>query len=241
VIRTPDMATSALSHLQELRVANHLASVSICTAGALIPGLGHALKGRWGLAILFQMGVLGVVIAVCLTRLVVAPLGLEIMLALVVLVHGTSAISAVGVSPAVGSKMRRGMLSAGFLSCSLALATGLFISKASLLGVNLYYIPSASMYPTLKPGDLILVDTWAYKLNAPAINDIVVFSTADKPAYTMVKRVIDISDDNHAFFLLGDNARASQDSRHFGDIHRSLIQGRAVRALALMCDERQWQ
>lgn len=38
------------------------------------------------------------------------------------------------------------------------------------------------------------------------------------------------------------HARASKDSRHFGDIHRSpLTQGRAVRALVLMCDERQWQ
>lgn len=198
-------------------------------AGAIVPGLGHALKGCWGLATLFQMAVLGVVILVCLTRLVVAPFGLEIMLALVALVHGASAISAVSVSAAADSKMRRGGMSAGFLCCSLALAVGLFIGKASLLGVNLYYIPSASMYPTLKPGDLILVDTWAYKLNAPAINDIVVFSTPDRPAYTMVKRVADISDGDHTFFLLGDNSQASQDSRHFGVIHRSLIKGKVVR------------
>lgn len=213
-------------------MATHLANASICIAGAIIPGLGHALKGRWGQAILFQIAVFGVVILLCLTRLVVAPLGLEIMLALVALIHGASAISAVSVAVAPFSKIRRGTLSAGLLGCSLVLAVGLFIGKASLLGVNLYYIPSASMYPTLKPGDFIVVDTWAYRGSAPEINDIVTFMLPNKPGHVMVKRIAGTEVAGASYTLLGDNPHDSQDSRQFGAIKASDITGKVIHILS---------
>ena len=208
-------------------------------AGLAIPGLGHAIKGRWRAGVKFQLMALGGVVLMCLSRLIVSPYGLEILAIFLAITHISSSLTTIRLPPLIGNQCRQHLISSGFAMASLAMALGLFVSKASLLGVNVYYIPSTSMYPTLKPGDLIIIDTWAYKLNMPAINDMVVFSTPDRPAYTMVKRVTDASDDNHAFFLQGDNTRASQDSRHFGEIHRSLIQGRAVRTLALMRDERQ--
>ena len=50
-----------------------------------------------------------------------------------------------------------------------------FVFKDRWLGIHLYFIPSPSMVPALFPGDIILVDTWAYKNHAPQLGDIVIF------------------------------------------------------------------
>lgn len=71
--------------------------------------------------------------------------------------------------------------------------------------------------PSLKPGDLILVAIWAYKLNAPVINDIAIFSTPDKPAHTMVKRVADISGDGHTFANRRQRANQQEQSSFRGN------------------------
>jgi signal peptidase I len=67
-----------------------------------------------------------------------------------------------------------------------------FIIKTFL--VQAFYIPSASMEPTLKPGDRVLVDKLSYKLHSVHRGDIVVFKKPaddDDPGVTdLIKRVI---------------------------------------------------
>lgn len=53
-----------------------------------------------------------------------------------------------------------------------------------------YIIPSASMEPTMVPGDRILVNRLAYRFWAPARGDIVVFAYPRDPSRTFIKRVI---------------------------------------------------
>ena len=64
--------------------------------------------------------------------------------------------------------------------------------------VQTYYIPSLSMYPTLKVGDRILVLKAAYRFTSPATGDVIVFrapvaerSSCDSPEVDdLVKRII---------------------------------------------------
>jgi signal peptidase I len=67
-----------------------------------------------------------------------------------------------------------------------------FIIKTFL--IQAFYIPSASMEPTLKPGDRVLVDKLSYKLHSVHRGDIVVFkkpASDDDPGVTdLIKRVI---------------------------------------------------
>jgi len=63
-----------------------------------------------------------------------------------------------------------------------------FIYKHHWLGVHIYFVPSASMEPTLKPGHFILLDTWAYHNKPPSLNDVVVFEHGIKEQH-LVKRI----------------------------------------------------
>jgi signal peptidase I len=56
--------------------------------------------------------------------------------------------------------------------------------------LQLYRVPSTSMEPTLIPGDLLIVDSWAYTRIGPQRGDVVIFSApTDKPV-EYVKRVV---------------------------------------------------
>jgi len=53
-----------------------------------------------------------------------------------------------------------------------------------------YYIPSASMVPTLKVGDVLLVNKFQYRFGAPHEGDIVVFPPPIPTSDDFIKRVI---------------------------------------------------
>lgn len=71
------------------------------------------------------------------------------------------------------------------------------------------------MIPNLNPGDEILVDPRAYRLESPQVGDIVVAYRPDRVNVTIIKRISAITDDGN-LFLLGDNPASSTDSRTFG-------------------------
>lgn len=90
------------------------------------------------------------------------------------------------------------------------------------------------MQPALKPGDIILVDTWTYRSENPNINDIATFHDPLLSPRTLIKRVADIrgsSEEDLAIFFRGDNANHSSDSRYFGWIPVTEVTGRYVCAL----------
>ena len=77
------------------------------------------------------------------------------------------------------------------------------------------------MEPTLRSGDYVLVNRWAYRSRDPIADDIVVLRDPDAAGQFLVKRVMS-GDRMSGFFVLGDNATHSRDSRHFGmvPVHR---------------------
>ncbi|VDP03804.1 unnamed protein product [Soboliphyme baturini] len=91
------------------------------------------------------------------------------------------------------------------------------------------------MYPTLRDGDLLLVDSLSVRLG----NDVVVCVCPDKPSTFLCKRLIRFEGkdtQNHSRFsvsvyhvwLEGDNFVNSRDSRQFGAVPYSLVKSRVL-------------
>jgi nickel-type superoxide dismutase maturation protease len=88
-----------------------------------------------------------------------------------------------------------------------------------LLPILKFTVYENSMWPTFKSGDEVLV----WRLARPKVGDVVVISK-DR---LMVKRVKEIKDGK--YFVVGDNEKASLDSRKFGWLDHKEIVGVVVK------------
>ena len=89
-----------------------------------------------------------------------------------------------------------------------------------------YICEGTSMNPTLKDGEVVLVDRGA----EIEVGDIVVARHPIEQTSEVVKRVERINDRGH-YFLVGDNLEDSTDSRHYGAVTREYITGKVVARL----------
>jgi nickel-type superoxide dismutase maturation protease len=93
-------------------------------------------------------------------------------------------------------------------------------------------VRGASMVPTLLPGDQAL----AVSRRHPKKGDVMVVEHPGRPGYEMVKRVTALPGeavgertlDEDEYWVEGDRADASSDSRHFGPVRRDLLKARVV-------------
>jgi nickel-type superoxide dismutase maturation protease len=86
-------------------------------------------------------------------------------------------------------------------------------------------VDGRSMAPTLQPGDWLLVDPWAYRDRPPRVGDLVLVPDPRQATRLLVKRVAQIDPDDW-LRLAGDAPDASTDSRTFGSIDPTTIEGR---------------
>lgn len=90
-----------------------------------------------------------------------------------------------------------------------------------------YICEGTSMNPTLKDGEVVLVDREAAKIE---IGDIVIAKHPIEQNSEVVKRVGRINEHGN-YFLVGDNPEDSEDSRHYGAVTRDYIKGKVVARL----------
>lgn len=90
-----------------------------------------------------------------------------------------------------------------------------------------YVCEGASMNPTLKDGEVVLVNRDA-KIET---GDIVIAKHPIEQQSEIVKRVASINERGH-YFLIGDNLEDSSDSRHFGAVTQEYIRGKVVARLS---------
>lgn len=88
-------------------------------------------------------------------------------------------------------------------------------------------VAGPSMRPALAAGDHVFVDVWTYRFRAPRPGEIVV-GREPRGGARVVKRVAPRPVEVNGFWLLGDNAPASEDSRVWGAVAEASISGRVV-------------
>lgn len=193
----------------------------------IIPGIGLGLLACWRSALITQGLLILAVLSLCWSRLVFEPWAIKASLVVIVFIYLGSTLACFVVKAHQPYKHLLPSLSIIIL-CGVGFVTG-FIYKHYWLGIGIYFVPSMSMYPTLKPGEFILVDTWAYKKYQPQEKDVVVFQQREEQQW-LVKRIAiwpngSLNNDG-MYYVLGDNANASEDSRRFGGIPYERIQGK---------------
>lgn len=81
------------------------------------------------------------------------------------------------------------------------------------------------MSPTLRPGDWLLVDSDAYRERLPLVGELVLVPDPREPGRLLVKRAAGI-DAQGWLLVAGDALEASTDSRTFGAVDPSTVEGR---------------
>lgn len=208
------------------------ARLLVTVINLLLPGSGLAaaghIKSAWGVII----GITSWVVILCWTRYILKPEGAWLFLAGILSIWCISTSLCFMLTPHINRKVI--FHSAAVALCTLVLIFSLFQYKQQLLGIQIYFIPSMSMYPELKPGQFVLADSWAYTQKPPKPDDIIVFHD-NNDQQILVKRIAHWPDgslisDGH-WFVLGDHRPYSIDSRHFGGITEQQIIGRVIMVL----------
>lgn len=199
----------------------------------LIPGAGLAALGYWRLALLTQLALIIPLLLLCFSRLIFSPDYIIALLIFTLIIYLVNTVLCYCLAYKANTSTR--FLAAALFSVSALSALFLgFSHKDSWLGLHIYFVPSMSMHPSLKPGQFILVDTWAYNEKLINLEDVVVFKQTDSvgraQATWLVKRIANWPQGslqhNGLFYLLGDNSGASFDSRRFGGIKQESIVGK---------------
>lgn len=81
-----------------------------------------------------------------------------------------------------------------------------------------------SMVPTLKNGQQVIVEKLSYWFREPMVGEVVILKNSDN--MNIIKRIT--KKDGNSYFVEGDNAKESADSRNFGFIQKKEILGKAV-------------
>jgi len=87
-----------------------------------------------------------------------------------------------------------------------------------------FRVEDDSMRPTLKPGDYVVVNRWAYHFRRPSAGDVVVVRDPEAPGRFLVKRISDAGPTRME--VVGDNEARSRDSRKFGPISLEEVVGK---------------
>lgn len=95
-----------------------------------------------------------------------------------------------------------------------------------------YVVDGPSMEPAYHAGDRVLVNRLAYVRHEPAIGDVVVLRDPERRGHHLLKRVAHPPEGiggHGGYFVRGDNAAESRDSRSFGVVRKRDVVGKAWR------------
>lgn len=224
-----------------------LFAITLSLLALLVPGASLLLTGKYKLGLSIPLIGLFWVAALSWSRVVTKPEGFIVLLfgllALHLVSYTVGFILSMRSSSAASWLKTKGVF---VLLCTLnfGISISCHLYKDQWFGFTFYHIPSESMSPTLRTGDIILADTWICHDWLPQRGDIVVFMKDDS---LFTKRIFAIEGDyvlikgieairmkpksgsptliieHNKVFVLGDNQLKSRDSRYFGAIPSSHI------------------
>lgn len=155
-----------------------------CLLGLVAPSALYALSGRLGTALVSH--VLGpCAVALCLGLVLDIPYARPAALA----VSGLVSVQALWATrdAELGSYGLRGVLAGVF---GMTYWPFVLVAAFAVSPLELYRVPTTSMEPTLAPGDLLLMDLWAYTERVPERGDVVIFHAPGPEPLEYVKRVV---------------------------------------------------
>lgn len=199
--------------------------LSLCIPGAL-----YLYRGRLYLAMLAPAIGLLTLVLLTATRAITTTTGIIVCLSAMALAHVISWVHAASLPKHKGLSLPTWLLGWTALGILNALAPLAFHPyRAQALGMELYYIPSNSMAPTMLPGDVVIADKWQdpARLNE---GDIVIFDHPEMHGINVIKRIAELTPDH--VYVLGDNKENSLDSRTLGSIPLSAIQAKATTVIS---------
>ena len=228
--------------------SNKLALALSTILGLFIPGGSLLFANKPKQAFLVPvMGLLWIFI-ISLSRLVITPEGFVALFSGLLMLHAVSYVAGVMIcirqdcSSQIGKTLG---LSALLLVLTMGIVVSCYVYKDKRLGFAFYHIPSESMTPTLKEGDLVLADTYAIGHSDIAMNDIVILKNQHTAPLTIIKRVTAIGPDtiiwknkygkekttpleNGELFVSSDNYQYGTDSREYGPFKLDDIKAKAA-------------
>jgi signal peptidase I len=84
----------------------------------------------------------------------------------------------------------------GLLIAAAIVSTALDAAVGAIAGASGYYqMPSASMAPTIRPGETLMVDTRYFRSHQPARGDVVAYRLPNQPDVTFIKRIVALGGD----------------------------------------------
>ncbi|MEJ2612869.1 MAG: S26 family signal peptidase, partial [Candidatus Thiodiazotropha sp.] len=219
---------------------NAMLRFSAVIVNIITPGAGLMLIDRWRLAVIIQLFMLIPFVFLCWFRLIFEPISLQLFFVYIGFIYFVSTILCMSLRTRNSSSFAKKVFAVcAFVSFAWAFLVFGFIYKDAIFGFNVYFVPSMSMYPSLKPGQFILIDTWCYREHAPKLNDMVVLKHQNSDQW-LVKRISLWLDGEllhkNEWFVTGDNQNFSIDSRKFGGIKRSQFAGQ-VKMVLLAVDQ----
>ena len=88
-----------------------------------------------------------------------------------------------------------------------------------------FEVSGTSMEPAFRDGDWLIVDRAAFRAGSPRVGEVVVVRDPELAGRWLVKRVWRVEADGR-LDVRGDNAAESRDSRAFGPVAISAVEGR---------------
>jgi nickel-type superoxide dismutase maturation protease len=92
--------------------------------------------------------------------------------------------------------------------------------------LSYFKVREQSMEPWVREGDFVVVDRMSYLFSKPRVGHIVIAKNPRKPSMLLLKRIVKEQED--WYWIEGDNAKKSTDSRHFGWLKRDFLVGKVI-------------
>ena len=89
-----------------------------------------------------------------------------------------------------------------------------------------FLVQEQSMEPLVYEGDFVFADNMSYRLFKPRVGQVVIARHPLKQGILLLKRIV--KEQQGFYWIEGDNAEKSVDSRHFGWLQRELILGKVI-------------
>ena len=172
-----------------------LATIRTFVMSYMIPGWGFWIVGKPKLAIATTSTIIGIALLFSWSRLVLNPIAFILYAAVIVALLLTAAFWSAIIEYRRNRENPppRNWKSAFVFALVGGAAFYLLMSERStILGYDIFTLPSESMAPTLTKGDYILIDTWHYSDSEIEVGDLAVFEVPEMDGVNYVKRIVGV-------------------------------------------------